>query len=38
MIGGIEKEKFKYIFKEIDNNLVLNANFEENKNIKFKFK
>ena len=32
MIGGIEKEKFVYIFKEIDNNLVLNANFEENKN------
>ena len=35
MIGGIEKEKFVYIFKEIDNNnLILNANFEENKNIK----
>lgn len=33
MIGGIEKEKFVYIFKEIDNNLVLNANFEENKNL-----
>jgi splicing factor 3B subunit 3 len=33
MIGGIEKEKFAYIFKEIDNNLVINANFEENKNI-----
>ena len=32
MIGGIEKEKFVYIFKEIDNNLVLNANIEENKN------
>jgi splicing factor 3B subunit 3 len=35
IIGGIEKEKFVYIFKEIDNNnLVPNANFEENKNIK----
>ena len=33
MIGGIEKEKFVYIFKEIDNNLVLNGNIEENKNI-----
>ena len=33
MIGGIEKEKFVYIFKEIDNNLVPNAIFEENKNI-----
>ena len=33
MIGGIEKEKFVYIFKEIDNNLVLNANFEEIKNL-----
>ena len=32
MIGGIEKEKFVYIFKEINNNLVLNANLEENKN------
>ena len=33
MIGGIEKEKFVYIFKEINNNLILNANLEENKNI-----
>ena len=33
MIGGIEKEKFIYIFKEINNNLILNANLEENKNI-----
>ena len=33
MIGGIEKEKFVYIFKEIDNNLVPNANFEDNKNM-----
>ena len=33
MIGGIEKEKFVYIFKEIDNNFVSNANMEENKNI-----
>ena len=36
MIGGIEKEKFVYIFKEIDNNLVQNANIEENKNINLK--
>ena len=33
MIGGIEKEKFVYIFKEIDVNLVPNANFEENRNL-----
>ena len=33
LIGGIEKEKFVYIFKEIDNNLVPNANFEDNKNM-----
>ena len=33
MIGGIEKEKFVYIFKEIDANLVPNANFEENRNL-----
>ena len=32
LIGGIEKEKFAYIFKEVDNNLVPNANFEELKN------
>ena len=30
MIGGIEKEKFVYIFKEIDNNNVSNVNIEEN--------
>ena len=33
MIGGIEKEKFVYIFKEINNNLILNDNLEENKNV-----
>ncbi len=33
MIGGIEKEKFVYIFKEIDNNIIMNANIEENKNV-----
>ena len=32
LIGGIEKEKFAYIFKEVDNNLVPNVNFEELKN------
>ena len=34
IIGGIEKEKFVYIFKELNNNIILNDNLEENKNIK----
>ena len=33
MIGSIEKEKFVYIFKELNNNIILNDNLEENKNI-----